>query len=609
MLRTISIGKFGSFQANHILGRPYHLTFEIADVPVNGSASILRVVPAAELHAQDIGDSITSAPETEGQAIIVDGKDGVQFEVGADGKVVMRSNRQTIDDPSSQRLTAEEIELLKQQETGSGRDVIAKILESHSALDQKTAFALAKYTLRKTKKYLRRFSVSPVDVTALANYILTEKESGKIMEMREETLALLMSWSNVHYMPDVPQDKDLDAGVVGVGRWLVIDETAGLIVAAMAERMGILYAPDDQTGKVLPEDGTKISQAEDNAQSQPPIAPTKGHITHPLPMSARSNSITLVHSNTQPNVSLLKYFDFDPTATCPAHPLYTHLKTISWLQLLSPEEEISCAEPELLSEETLRQLKGNKRGAYYRKRRRWERIKSVVDETRAGGFDGLVIASYMKPASILHHLIPLLKGAAQVAIYSPNVEPLAELADYYSTSRRSAYLKNRPDAKDMPTEDFPLDPTLLLAPTIQTARVRPWQVLPGRTHPLMTGRGGSEGYVFTATRVLPIEGKVEARGKFKKRKVNGEKALDPNEAKAVKTQGTDEHGEREVDGREEDLEGTSKMQDERHSSKNDAVAGVNIAVSVAQGPFAANTGDGESSMDISGNAELGNAQS
>jgi len=36
----------------------------------------------------------------------------------------------------------------------------------------------------------------------------------------------------------------------------------------------------------------------------------------------------------------------------------------------------------------------------------------------------------------------------------------------------------------------------------------------------MTGRGGSEGYLFTATRVLPAEGNVQARGRFaKKRKV------------------------------------------------------------------------------------------
>jgi tRNA (adenine-N(1)-)-methyltransferase non-catalytic subunit len=50
--------------------------------------------------------------------------------------------------------------------------------------------------------------------------------------------------------------------------------------------------------------------------------------------------------------------------------------------------------------------------------------------------------------------------------------------------------------------------------------VRASQVLPGRTHPLMTSKGGSEGFVFTARRAIPIEGGVEARGNHvgKKRK-------------------------------------------------------------------------------------------
>ena len=141
----------------------------------------------------------------------------------------------------------------------------------------------------------------------------------------------------------------------------------------------------------------------------------------------------------------------------------------------------------------------------------------------------------MSAPTILHHLVPLLRGAAQVVIYSPLVEPLVELADFYSTARRVAFINDPPKVEDMPTEDFPVNPTLLLAPTVQTVRCRPWQVLPGRTHPLMMGRGGSEGYVFTGTRVLPREGGVEARGISKKRKVNsgegsqeGKKAKWPN---------------------------------------------------------------------------------
>ena len=51
--------------------------------------------------------------------------------------------------------------------------------------------------------------------------------------------------------------------------------------------------------------------------------------------------------------------------------------------------------------------------------------------------------------------------------------------------------------------------------------MREWQVLPGRTHPLMTGRGGAEGYLFTGVRVRPAEGRVEARGKFVRKREKG----------------------------------------------------------------------------------------
>jgi tRNA (adenine-N(1)-)-methyltransferase non-catalytic subunit len=40
----------------------------------------------------------------------------------------------------------------------------------------------------------------------------------------------------------------------------------------------------------------------------------------------------------------------------------------------------------------------------------------------------------------------------------------------------------------------------------------------------MTGKGGAEGYLFTGVRVVPAVGRVEARGKFVRRKVvDGEK--------------------------------------------------------------------------------------
>lgn len=534
--RTISIGKYGSFQTNFLIGRPYHYTYEILDEVDSATGSGLRIIPACELYAEIKEDeSTTPAEQDEEKTSSV--KDGTQYEVvDQEGKVLVRTNRNIIDDARSQSMTMEEIESLKAEGKGSGRDLIAKILESHSALDQKTAFALAKYTLRKSKKYLRQFTVLPMDVPLLVNWMLNDRDATKIMEIREETLALLGSWSNVHFTPPSEGEESNEEDRRGQGRWLIVDETGGILVASAAEKLGVLHAPSaipiQQPPTQQTEDQTEPPPDENQPQSpQTPTPPPKRKFT-----PARSNTITLIHANSQPNLSLLRYFSFDAANPAPSHPLSGHLRTVSWLQLLHPAEDNACTEPEAVSPATLQSWKSGKRGNYHRKRRRWERTAAVVAETRAGGFDGLLVASFMRAPTVLHRLVPLLRGAAQVVVYAPSVEPLVELADCYSTARRVAFLNDPPPPETMPTEDFPVDPTLLLAPTVQTVRCRPWQTLPGRTHPLMTGRGGAEGYVFHATRVLPAEGGVHARGIAKKRRTGaGEKA---GERKGSKREGS-----------------------------------------------------------------------
>jgi tRNA (adenine-N(1)-)-methyltransferase non-catalytic subunit len=283
--------------------------------------------------------------------------------------------------------------------------------------------------------------------------------------------------------------------------------------------------------------------------SKPHKRPDKPHQS-----SATSNTITVLHSNTQPNLSLLKHFGYLPEDPSPDHPLYTNLKTLTWLQLLDPGADALYQEPEVLSEGQIANLKSGKRGVYYRKRRRWEKVKAVVDEARGGGFDALVVASSMEPAGIMKHLVPLVRGGGQIVVYSSSPESLTLLMDLYSRDRKGAYVRllqvaaaeGKPAMID--EDDFPVNPTLLLNPMLQTARAREWQVLPQRTHPLMTSRGGSEGYLFTATKVLPAQGvRVEARGKFaKKRKVDAAAAAAAAVAaaeKKVKTEGKADSGE------------------------------------------------------------------
>jgi tRNA (adenine-N(1)-)-methyltransferase non-catalytic subunit len=505
------LGKYGSFSANLLLSRPYHLTYELLDRVPGVKDSDLRIVPASELHADTIAEENAAA----GSDTLLLGGDGVEFQlVGEDGQVIMRTNRETIDDAARQTLTMEEIETLKREGTGAGKDLIAKLMLSHTGLDQKTAFSLAKYKLLKTKKYLKRFTVLPLDVGLLTHWMIEQKDAGKILEIREEMLGLIGSWSNVHFASDPTESPS--------GRWLVIDETGGLLVAAMAERMGILY-PDSFSAHSAALDSEEQRHAPDR----------------PL---ATSNTLTLIHTNAQPNLNLLGYFNYHPSSpslpSTRTHPLATHLLPLSYLQLLSPELDTTYSSPPtILTTEQIAALKSGQRGTYFRKLRRYMRTKEIVDNTLAGGFSGLAIASNMDPVSILKHVVPLLAGGAPVAIYSPTIEPLVTLSDLYSTSRRTAFITSPPAeldglsqeeiAKWQGNEDFPLNPTLLLGVGVQSARVRDWQVLPGRTHPIMTGRGGAEGYLLTAVRVIPAEGKVEARGKFLKKNDGRTDALKP----------------------------------------------------------------------------------
>lgn len=549
------------------------------------------MVPASELHADVMAEESPSrqdsaAPEDN----IISAMDGVEYSLvdNDTGAVVVRSNREIIDDNARQTLTWEEIEALKRDGTDSGQEIIAKLMLSHTGMDQKTTFSMAKYKLLKEKKFLRRFTVLPVDVSNYGNFWIGERDPSKIMEMRDEMIGLVGCWANIHYSgvdhaerddgpPNIAKADDIEIEDVKKPRqpdgtrYLVVDDTSGLLVAALAERMGVLYSteaegdePDPQEGSqgaVKPTTETKTSDRKDtvmvntqettqtvkrdhegnpkeitetNTRPKSPDSASQSKKRRPPPKKSdfqipysTTNTMTLVHTNGQPNLTTLNYWGFDSTnPNHPPHPLLNHLLPLTWLQLLDPSfDSVYSTEPPSKSAEEVATWKPNRRGNYHRKRRRWARTRYVVDTARAGSFSGLVVASTMDPISVLRPLLPLLASGAPVAIYSPHIEPLAKLADCFSVARRASFV-TQPEtvgksAEELErwegTEEFPLNPTLLLGVTLHTSRAKKWQVLPGRTHPVMTARGGAEGFVFTAWKAKPAEGKVSARGKFQKK--------------------------------------------------------------------------------------------
>ncbi|KAI5852174.1 Gcd10p family-domain-containing protein [Tricharina praecox] len=521
---TISLGKFGTFPSNALLHRPYNLTYDILD---NNAG--LRVVPAAEVTRDILGGGLRQeqeqgvADETHYDLSYVSPASGSATPTTPAGAVatpteeVMRTNRLTVDTPDSQTLSWEEIEELKKTAGNSGKDLIQKLLAGHSAIGQKTPFSLQKYTLRKASKFLRRFSVHRLTVSSLTDYLPMQKEPYRFLDMRNHHLGLMLSLGNVVYG----------------GRYLVVDETGGLLVAAVAERLGILNAPPSSTLAAA------ASDAEGEAE---PTEPEQKKRKLDVPPPVR-NTITLVHANEQPNLSLLTNFDYDANSPPATHPLYTHLKTLSWLQLLDPENDTSLLKPPTSTPEELAALKSGKRSAYYRKLRRWQKVSSAVADAREGNFDAVLVAAHISTPGVLKAVVPLVKGSGQVVVYSPSLEQATELADLYSSARRTTWIQRKNDETATPPattttttataedvaanwDDEIPDPTLVLAPTVHRLNMRQYQVLPGRTHPVMTSRGGAEGYVFHGTRVLPVAGKVDARGAYasqkKKRRVEEE---------------------------------------------------------------------------------------
>lgn len=523
-------------------------------------------MPASELHADVIAEEDAAATPNDDSDRIISATDGVEYTLVDEdsGNVVVRSSREVLDENARQTLTMEEIEELKREGAGAGMDLVAKLMLSHTALDQKTSYSLAKYKLLKTKKYIKRFQILPLDIFTFANYHLEEKDAARILDIRQEMMGLVGCYANVHYGGDDVFLGDAQAtsedGAKGLpalrdellqGRWLVVDDVCGLLVGAMAERMGILQpvqkemTPGEANGHA---DTTReahvgavpINRTLNGHSTDAPIVdnrsagertgerkPRQSDLTVPY---SQTNTLTLVHSANQPGLSFLNYYGYDSTDPNPMpHPLVNHLLTVSWLQLVKPELDMTYSSPPpTATPAQLEQWKPGRRGNFHRKRRRWARIHHAVDAARAGHFSGLVTASMMDPVSILRHTLPLLAGGAPVAIYAPSLEPLAELADCFSVARRSAWASAPPAGAAGRTQeelerwqgdaDFPLNPTLLLGVGIHTSRARPWQVLPQRTHPMMTSRGGAEGYVFTGWRAKPAEGKVAARGKFVGRK-------------------------------------------------------------------------------------------
>lgn len=378
----ISLGKFGTFSVTGVLGYKYGQSFEILENKL--------VRPVYSL----IDDTKPLLPE--------------------DSNTFSENNQNLINTGSLvQKLSTQDIEELKKQ--GKGEDIINQIIAGHDSFGKKTQYSQEKYLKRKQEKFLRRFTIEYLGASEMLQYYRS-KDPQRVLDMSSESMGLILSYANIR--PG--------------GNYIVVDDTGGVLLYAMLERM------------------------------------------------ENKGSILVAHENEHPNLIALKYSNY------PQELLEKMVSNVNWLQFL--EADTQRPQWKDYPQEKIDSFTPSRRSHYLRKKRASDRVNHILDTVEQGSFDGLIYASTIYPSTLISKILDTVGGSRPVVIYSPFKEILSETFHVLQNDHR------------------------ILAPSIYETRVRQYQTIIGRIHPLMTAKGGG-GYVLHATRVIPKEGGVTAVGR------------------------------------------------------------------------------------------------
>ncbi|KJA28350.1 hypothetical protein HYPSUDRAFT_33713 [Hypholoma sublateritium FD-334 SS-4] len=182
-------------------------------------------------------------------------------------------------------------------------------------------------------------------------------------------------------------------------------------------------------------------------------------------MGGEGKLITICHTDSPPAYPCLSQMNFPAS-------IANVLISLNWAT--AEEDYIPILPPSNIPSE---QLKSDRQKHRLNKRKAVEDLlNNTRDELFAGEFDGLIIASEYDPYSIIERLSPYLGGSASIVAHSPFSQIIVEL---------QAKMRNMPQ---------------YLCPTVSESWLRRYQVLPGRTHPMMA-MSGSGGFICHATKI------------------------------------------------------------------------------------------------------------
>ncbi|TDL28112.1 Gcd10p-domain-containing protein [Rickenella mellea] len=177
---NISLGKFGSFDSNALIGQPYGLSYEII-------GKNLKVLPPKTIQELEDTDA---------------------------------TNEMINDAEHVQPLTLADIEELKDSGIHAS-EIIEKQIEQHANFALKTEYSKDKYKKRKEAKYSKTFTTIVPNLSNICDFWYN-KDPNRIRDIRPDTLSQMLNLANIR--PG--------------GRYIAVEEASGMVVSSILARMG-----------------------------------------------------------------------------------------------------------------------------------------------------------------------------------------------------------------------------------------------------------------------------------------------------------------------------------------------------------------------------------
>ncbi|XP_037038011.1 tRNA (adenine(58)-N(1))-methyltransferase non-catalytic subunit TRM6 [Bradysia coprophila] len=354
-------------------------------------------------------------------------------------------NRNITDDGSSQSLTPDEIQKLR-DECSSSSEIVSQIVENSKTFASKTEYSQEKYLKKKEKKYFEFVQIKRPNIRTIAD-IMYRQSADKIYGIRMDQLSQLLSYS----------------GVCGVGNYLLYESgTNGLVPAALLNSIG-----SDTEAKLV--------------HMHPGNVPQRQAL---LALNLKQEQLSRCVSVNLYSVLRQYYQGTEPVVT------ETILESGKHKLNSDDIDEINGAQPAKLLK-----LDGEANGRddnkangdddkvnenspeINKKPAAANKEQWMIDNERAcvilkDQVDALVICAKEHPSTILKSLLPFVKPSRPIVIYNTSREILAELYMEMKSSYSVTNLK------------------------ITSNWMRSYQILPNRTHPEINMTGNS-GFLLT----------------------------------------------------------------------------------------------------------------